>query len=238
MEENVNEININTKDKEDYKDDMSIEIGNLNINQEVDIKENPKKHIVNVKKKQILINSIDEDNISENLNSKKEKLINISYDDIYLGNEMFFSAPRSYPGDYEKKNKFLTDFALMYNKKNSNRHSSIYSYISNSGKSCNSNRDSGNRDSNNLENNSFNHYSSSTNNISNFSLAEEEEYDDDDYAIFHNNSYDNLDEKKESSHLKDFISSINHYRISTNIFSDEKNIYIDEDEIKNENIFL
>ena len=83
MEENVNEININTKDKEDYKDDMSIEIGNLNINQEVDIKENPKKHIVNAKKKQILINSIDEDNISENLNSKKEKLINISYDDIY-----------------------------------------------------------------------------------------------------------------------------------------------------------
>ena len=238
MEENVNEININTKEKEDDKEDMSIEIDNLNINQEVDIKENPKKHIVNVKKKQILINSIEEDNISENLNSKKGKLINISYDDIYLGNEMFFSAPRSYPGDYEKKNKFLTDFALMYNKKNSNRHNSIYSYISNSGKSCNSNRDSGNRDSSNLENNSYNHNSSSTNNISNYSLAEEEEYDDDDYAIFHNNSYDNLDVKKESSHLKDFISSINHYRISTNIFSDEKNIYIDEDEIKNENIFF
>ena len=51
MEENVNEININTKEKEDDKEDMSIEIDNLNINQEVDIKENPKKHIVNVKKK-------------------------------------------------------------------------------------------------------------------------------------------------------------------------------------------
>jgi len=215
---------------------MTLEIGNLNINQEVDIKENPKKHIVNVKKKQILINSVEENNISENSNSKDKKIINISCDDIYLGNEMFFSAPRSYPGDYEKRNKFLTDFALMYNKKNSNNHNSIYSYISNSGKSCN-NHDSCNRDSNNLERNSCNN-NLSNNIMSNNCLTEEEEYDDDDYAVFHNNSFDNLDEKKESSHLKDFISSINHYRISTNIFSDEKNIYIDEDEIKNENIFL
>jgi hypothetical protein len=235
MEEEEKKININTIEKEDEKD-MSIEIDNLNINQEVDIKENPKKHIVNAKKKQILINSIEEDNISENLNSKKQKEISISYDDIYLGNEMFFSAPRSYPGDYDKKNKFLTDFSQMYNKKNSNRHNSIYSYISNSG----SNRDSSNRDSNNLDinTNSSNHNSSSTNNISNMLLAEEEELDDDDYAEFHNNSFDNLDMKKESSHLKDFISSINHYRISTNIFSDEKNTYTDEDELKNQNIFF
>ena len=235
MEEEEKKVNINTIEKEDEKD-MSIEIDNLNINQEVDIKENPKKHIVNAKKKQILINSIEEDNISENLNSKKQKEISISYDDIYLGNEMFFSAPRSYPGDYDKKNKFLTDFAQMYNKKNSNRHNSIYSYISNSG----SNRDSSNRDSNNLDinTNSSNHNSSSTNNISNMLLAEEEELDDDDYAEFHNNSFDNLDMKKESSHLKDFISSINHYRISTNIFSDEKNTYTDEDELKNQNIFF
>ena len=235
MEEEKKKQNINTIEKEDKKD-MSIEIDNLNINQEVDIKENPKKHIVNAKKKQILINSIEEDNISENLNSKKQKEISISYDDIYLGNEMFFSAPRSYPGDYDKKNKFLTDFAQMYNKKNSNRHNSIYSYISNSG----SNRDSSNRDSNNLDinTNSSNHNSSSTNNISNMLLAEEEELDDDDYAEFHNNSFDNLDMKKESSHLKDFISSINHYRISTNIFSDEKNTYTDEDELKNQNIFF
>ena len=235
MEEEEKKVNINTIEKEDEKD-MSIEIDNLNINQEVDIKENPKKHIVNAKKKQILINSIEEDNISENLNSKKQKEISISYDDIYLGNEMFFSAPRTYPGDYDKKNKFLTDFAQMYNKKNSNRHNSIYSYISNSG----SNRDSSNRDSNNLDinTNSSNHNSSSTNNISNMLLAEEEELDDDDYAEFHNNSFDNLDMKKESSHLKDFISSINHYRISTNIFSDEKNTYTDEDELKNQNIFF
>jgi len=235
MVENENDIKINKIENEEDKD-MTLEIGNLNINQEVDIKENPKKHIVNVKKKQILINSVEENNISENSNSKDKKIINISCDDIYLGNEMFFSAPRSYPGDYEKRNKFLTDFALMYNKKNSNNHNSIYSYISNSGKSCN-NHDSYNRDSNNLERNSCNN-NLSTNNMSNNCLTEEEEYDDDDYAVFHNNSFDNLDEKKESSHLKDFISSINHYRISTNIFSDEKNIYIDEDEIKNENIFF
>ena len=235
MVENENDIKINKIENEEDKD-MTLEIGNLNINQEVDIKENPKKHIVNVKKKQILINSVEENNISENLNSKDKKIINISCEDIYLGNEMFFSAPRSYPGDYEKRNKFLTDFALMYNKKNSNNHNSIYSYISNSGKSCN-NHDSCNRDSNNLERNSCNN-NLSTNNMSNNCLTEEEEYDDDDYAVFHNNSFDNLDEKKESSHLKDFISSINHYRISTNIFSDEKNIYIDEDEIKNENIFF
>ena len=236
MVENENDIKINKIENEEDKD-MTLEIGNLNINQEVDIKENPKKHIVNVKKKQILINSVEENNISENLNSKDKKIINISCEDIYLGNEMFFSAPRSYPGDYEKRNKFLTDFALMYNKKNSNNHNSIYSYISNSGKSCNTNHDSCNRDSINLERNSFNN-NLSTNNMSNNCLTEEEEYDDDDYAVFHNNSFDNLDEKKESSHLKDFISSINHYRISTNIFSDEKNIYIDEDEIKNENIFF
>ena len=235
MVENENDIKINKIENEEDKD-MTLEIGNLNINQEVDIKENPKKHIVNVKKKQILINSVEENNISENSNSKDKKIINISCEDIYLGNEMFFSAPRSYPGDYEKRNKFLTDFALMYNKKNSNNHNSIYSYISNSGKSCN-NHDSCNRDSNNLERNSCNN-NLSTNNMSNNCLTEEEEYDDDDYAVFHNNSFDNLDEKKESSHLKDFISSINHYRISTNIFSDEKNIYIDEDEIKNENIFF
>ena len=235
MVENENDIKINNIENEEDKD-MTLEIGNLNINQEVDIKENPKKHIVNVKKKQILINSVEENNISENSNSKDKKIINISCEDIYLGNEMFFSAPRSYPGDYEKRNKFLTDFALMYNKKNSNNHNSIYSYISNSGKSCN-NHDSCNRDSNNLERNSCNN-NLSNNIMSNNCLTEEEEYDDDDYAVFHNNSFDNLDEKKESSHLKDFISSINHYRISTNIFSDEKNIYIDEDEIKNENIFF
>ena len=86
-----------TDEKEDDQD-CSIEIDNLNINQEVDIKENPKKHLVNTKKKQILQNNID----NENIINIKEKKINITFDDIYLGNEMFLSAPKSYPRDNEK----------------------------------------------------------------------------------------------------------------------------------------
>ena len=233
MEENENKININNNfEKEDDKD-ISLEIDNLNINQEVDIKENPKKHIVNVKKKQILKSNSEEKNISEITTSKKEKKIHITYDDIYLGNEMLVSAPKSFPGDNEKNNKFLIDFANKYNKKNiSNRNNSCYSF---STYSC-SGRDT-NQDSNNTENNSFNQKNSSSNNINNYSLSEEEEYEDDDYGVIRNNSYNNLGDKKENSHLKDFLSSINHYHESINIFSDEKNIFTDEDEKKNENIF-
>ena len=235
MEKNENEININNSEKEDDKD-ISLEIDNLNINQEVDIKENPKKHIVNIKKKQILKNNIEDNNISENNISKKEKKIHITYDDIYLGNEMLISAPKSFPGDNEKNNKFLKDFAKKYNKKNnSNRNNRCYSF---STFSC-SNRDT-NQDSNNIENNSFNHKNSSSYNINKYSLSEEEEFedgDDDDYAIIRNNSYNNLGDKKENSHLKDFLSSINHYHESINIFSEEKKIFTDEEEKKNENIF-
>ena len=221
----------NEIEKEDDKD-LCLEIDNLNINQEVDIKENPKKHIVNTKKKQILKNNIDNDSNSENIIIKKDKKIHITYDDIYLGNEMFVSEPKSFPRDNEKISKYLMDFSSMYSKKfNSNRNNSCYSFTSNSG----SNRDS---NSNNLDNNSFNHNSSSTNNISNnFSLVEEEEYDDDDYCIIRNNSSNNLNDKKVSSHLKDFLASINQYHVNNSIFSEEKNVFMDEDEKKNENIF-
>ena len=233
MEENENKININNNlEKEDDKD-ISLEIDNLNINQEVDIKENPKKHIVNAKKKQILKSNSEEKKISDITTSKKEKKIHITYDDIYLGNEMLISAPKSFPGDNEKNNKFLIDFAKKYNKKNSsNRNNSCYSF---STYSC-SNRDT-NQDSNNTVNNSFNQKNSSSNNINNYSLSEEEEYEDDDYGVIRNNSYNNLGDKKENSHLKDFLSSINHYHESINIFSEEKNTFTDEDEKKNENIF-
>lgn len=233
MEENENKININNNlEKEDDKD-ISLEIDNLNINQEVDIKENPKKHIVNTKKKQILKSNSEEKKISDITSSKKEKKIHITYDDIYLGNEMLISAPKSFPGDNEKNNKFLIDFAKKYNKKNSsNRNNSCYSF---STYSC-SNRDT-NQDSNNTVNNSFNQKNSSSNNINNYSLSEEEEYEDDDYGVIRNNSYNNLGDKKENSHLKDFLSSINHYHESINIFSEEKNTFTDEDEKKNENIF-
>ena len=219
----------NNIDKEEDKD-CSIEIDNLNINQEVDIKENPKKHIVNTKKKQILKNNIEDDTLSENIIIQKEKKIHIAYDDIYLGNEMLVSSPKSFPRDQEKVNKFLIDFSSMYSKKyNTNRNNSCYSITSNSGNS--------NRDSNNLDSNSFNHNSSSTNNISNnFSLVEEEELDDDDYAIIRNNSSNNLGDKKENSHLKDFLASINHYHENNDIFSEEKSLFIDEDEEKNKNI--
>ena len=229
MEEKEDNKIINNTDKEEDKD-CSIEIDNLNINQEVDIKENPKKHIVNTKKKQILKNNIEDDSHSANIIIKKEKKIHITYDDIYLGNEMFVSKPKSFPRDYEKMNKYLLDFPLMYCKKyNSNRNNSCYSFTSNSGS---------NSDSNNLDNNSFNHNSSSTNNVSNnFSLVEEEEYDDEDDCIIRNNSSNNLSDKKESSHLKDFLASINHYHLNNNIFAEEKNVYIDEDEKKNMNIF-
>ena len=228
-EDEKNKITNNTEKEEDK--DCSLEIDNLNINQEVDIKENPKKHIVNTKKKQILKNNIEDDSISENNIIQKEKKIHITYDDIYLGNEMFVSAPKSFPRDQEKVNKYLMDFSTMYSKKyNANRNNSCYSFTSNSGNS--------NRDSNNLDNNSFNHNSSSTNNISNnFSLVEEEELDDDDYAIIRNNSSNNLGDKKENSHLKDFLASINHYHVNNDIFSEEKSVYVDEDEEKNKNIF-
>ena len=230
MEDDEKNKIINNLDKEEDKD-CSLEIDNLNINQEVDIKENPKKHIVNTKKKQILKNNIEDDTISENNIIQKEKKIHITYDDIYLGNEMFVSAPKSFPRDQEKVNKYLMDFSTMYSKKyNANRNNSCYSFTSNSGNS--------NRDSNNLDNNSFNHNSSSTNNISNnFSLVEEEELDDDDYAIIRNNSSNNLGDKKENSHLKDFLASINHYHVNSDIFSEEKSVYVDEDEEKNKNIF-
>ena len=208
--EDKNSIDTSNNDKKEDDKDLSIEIDNLNINQEVDIKENPKKHLVNTKKKQILQNNID----NENIINIKEKKINITFDDIYLGNEMF------------------NDFCKMYSRKiSNNRNNSCYSFTSNS------NNSNSNRDSNNCENNSSNHNNSSTNNISNYSLAEEEEYDDDEVGIFRNNSYNNFFDKKESSHLRDFLSSINNYRISTNIFSEEENIFVDEDEKKDVNIF-
>ena len=58
--------NKNTNEEESNED--FLQIGNLNINNEVDIKENPKKHIANTKKKQILKNSLNDNSkeISEN----------------------------------------------------------------------------------------------------------------------------------------------------------------------------
>ena len=206
-EKNISQNSNNNKEKEEDID-SSIEIDNLNINQEVDIKENPKKHIVNSKKKQILKNSIDS-NHSEDLNISNDnknssKRIHITYDDIYLGNEMFFSAPKSYPRDNEKNNKYLFDFSKLYTKKYSEKRNNSNFSINSGSFSNTSYRDS----LNNI----------STNNGSSISLGEEEEDDDDDVGILRNNSLNNLDNKKESTHLNDFLISLNNYRTTSNIF--------------------
>ena len=219
------------KIKENDENEDFLQIDNLNINQEVDIKENPKKHMVNTKK-HILKNSLDDnyidttENISMKQNKKNSAKRNITYDDIYLGNEMFVAPPKSYPRDYEKNNKYLTRFTKMYDKAySSNSHNSSISNNSNNSNNSNSNS---------------NNNSGSTNNISNFSISEEEEYEEDDTVILRNNSFDLLGSKGESSHLKDFLASINNYRKSThdNIIDEEDNIFIDEDEKKNKNIFF
>ena len=216
--------NKNTNEEESNED--FLQIGNLNINNEVDIKENPKKHIANTKKKQILKNALDDNNkeASENTSSmKKNKAINlekrrITYDDIYLGNEMFIIRSKSLPKDTEKSNKYLNNFLKMY-----------YKHChTNSINSCTSNNSNSNNNSN------------STNNISNISLGDEEEYDDEDVGILRNNSYEYFGKKEESTHLKDFLSSINNHRknIYDNIFDEDDKVFVDEDEKKNENIFF
>ena len=73
MEESEKDIKMNNKISEEETDEDFLQIDNLNINQEVDIKENPKKHIVNTKKKHILKNSLDDNYIdSENENNQEE----------------------------------------------------------------------------------------------------------------------------------------------------------------------
>lgn len=119
MKKDVKEDNKNNnankiKEEENY-DDLD-DIGNLNINQEVDIKENPLKHIVNTKKN-LIKKSVDDnfnDSDIQNKNKKKKRdsvLKGITYDDIYLGNDMFVSAPKSYPRDFEKHHKFQLTFS-------------------------------------------------------------------------------------------------------------------------------
>ena len=228
MKENEKDASAENKICEDEDNEDFLQIDNLNINQEVDIKENPKKHIVNTKKKHMLKNSLDDNciDISENVSSIKQNRKNskrhITYDDIYLGNEMLAVAPKSFPRDFEKNNKYLKKFTKMYNK----------SYSSNSHNSSISN-------SSNNSNSNSNNNSSSTNNNSNFSIDQEDEYEEEDIFLQRNNSYDYFGKKEESSHLKDFLASINSHRknINENIINTDDNIYIDEDEKKNQNIF-
>ena len=232
MKENEKDTSNENKIKEGEENEDFLQIDNLNINQEVDIKENPKKHIVNSKKKHLLKNSLDDNfmDTSENISSisikqnKKNSKRNITYDDIYLGNEMLTYAPKSFPRDFEKNNKYLKKFAKMNSKAYSS--SSHSSSISNN--------------SNNSNNSNSNNNSSSTNNISNFSIEQEDDYEEEDIGILRNNSYDYYGKKEESSHLKDFLASINSHRKNAheNILDEEDDIFIDEDEKKNVNIFF
>ena len=50
--------NDNNENNQNEDNDEFLDVGNLNINQEVDIKENPKKHIVNIKKLNLLKSTI------------------------------------------------------------------------------------------------------------------------------------------------------------------------------------
>ena len=215
----------NTDNKEEENNDDFLEIDNLNINQEVDIKENPKKHIVN-SKKQTMKNIQDENciNCPDEIDSIKKiktfkKTRKITYDDIYLGNEMFVTRSKSFSKDLERNNKYIKQFSKMYNKSSNFNNISIENTSNNS----NSNNNSG-----------------STNNISNISLNEEEEYEDDDIGLLRNNSYDYFGKKEESTQLKVFLASINNHRKNNyeNILLEGDNIFIDEDEKKNENIFF
>lgn len=221
------------KDKNKVKDQNNngeennselLQIGNLNINQEIDKKENPKKHIAE-KKKYILKNSLDDGYFehSENISQKKQNKNNsnkkrISYDDIYLGNEMFITRSKSFPKEYEKDNKYLNDFLKMYNK----------SYQSNT---------NNNNDNNINKSNSYNSKCSS--NIININLNDEDyEEDDDDEGLLRYNSYEYFG-RDESRHLKDFLASINNHRKNSqdNIYNEDSK-FIDEDEKKNGNIFF
>ena len=226
MKEDIKDELKNKITNEEESNEDFLQIDNLNINDEVDIKENPKKHIANTKKKQILKDSLDANNKDTSENSttmKQNKAIKsekrrITYDDIYLGNEMFIIRSKSLPKDSEKSNKYLNNFLKMYYKH----------YHTNSINSITSNNSNSNNNSN------------STNNISNISLGDEEEYDDEDTGILRNNSYEYFGKKEESTHLKDFLISINNHRknIYENIFDEDDKVFVDEDEKKNENIFF
>ena len=207
MKDKEKDENNNKNDEEENSDDF-LDIGNLNINQEVDIKENPKKHIVSTKKLNYFkSNSLNLDsNLSDNSPKKNKKIKRITYEDIYLGSDMLFSRPKSFPRDYEKNNRFLLTFSKSKMKKSSS-----------------------NLSLKKLEEKSSN----------SLSATEEEENDEEDFGILRSNTFEYFCQKGESSHLKDFLTSLNNHRNHTceDIIKNENKKVIDEDEIQNKNIF-
>ena len=239
MKKDVKEDNKNNnankiKEEENY-DDLD-DIGNLNINQEVDIKENPLKHIVNTKKN-LIKKSVDDnfnDSDIQNKNKKKKRdsvLKGITYDDIYLGNDMFVSAPKSYPRDFEKHHKFQLTFSNKKYEEKKNKSSNFNKTETNTNSKPNTNTNSTNNNSISPNNNN--------NNTTNSNNIEDDENEEDDFGLLRYNSFEFYGKKGEFSHLRDFLVSINNHRKASNdckICEEDKN-YVDEDEIKNKNIF-
>ena len=238
MKKDVKEDNKNNnankiKEEENY-DDLD-DIGNLNINQEVDIKENPLKHIVNTKKN-LIKKSVDDnfnDSDIQNKNKKKKRdsvLKGITYDDIYLGNDMFVSAPKSYPRDFEKHHKFQLTFS---NKKYEEKKKSSDFNKTETNTNSKSNTNTNSTNNNSISPNNNNNNTTNSNNI------EDDENEEDDFGLLRYNSFEFYGKKGEFSHLRDFLVSINNHRKASNdckICEEDKN-YVDEDEIKNKNIF-
>ena len=203
-EKNNNNINYDN----DYDDDF-LEMGNLNINQEVDIKENPKKYIVDSKKQKTNNYSHKTINFSESKSKKSRKSKRITYDDVYLGDDMFVTAPKSYPRDYEKNNKYLIAFS-----KNSSTKVSKERF-----------KDSTNISDKKMENK--------------INLEDDDENEEDDGGHIRSNTYDYYAQKGESRYLKDFLTSINYHRTHSfdEINNQEDIEFTDEDEIVDGNIF-
>lgn len=117
--------------------------GNLNINEEIDIKENPKKHQADEMKKKLRRRSSLplEDNdlpkvfiverkrsfkldtnqlhrrISTSSSMKRFCKKYITYDDIYLDDDMFVISSNSFPGDFEESNPIMESFIDYYDNK-------------------------------------------------------------------------------------------------------------------------
>ena len=209
MKNHEKEDNQNKKE-DNYDEDDFLEIGNLNINQEIDIKENPKKHLVDTKKQNISENNGYSENSSE---KNKTKIKKVTYEDVYLGNDMFFSAPKSYPRDYERHSKFT----LIATKKRKARKSSSNNELIDLSQVFKKEKSNKNKN-------------------------DEDDDDEDNIKFFiRSNTYEYYGEKGESTHLKDFLISINNYRKNSYddlmIGNQESNEYIDEDEKEKVNIF-
>ena len=88
----------NQDNLEEY--DLDFLNDNLNINQELDIQKNPKKYQADQKKKQLL----KQEQSSNNKRDKNRKKSSVTYDDIFLCNEMFIVRSKTFPRFKEKNN--------------------------------------------------------------------------------------------------------------------------------------